>query len=90
MIPASHLKALTAYANDDHPRVSEGEVERAVTEIENRYGVDFEAAEFTEAMENEAIALAVEYRIAHEADWFDGSERAWAIAERNRESLENH
>jgi hypothetical protein len=89
VIPANHLKALTAYANDDHPRVSEEEVERAVTEIENRYGVDFEDAEFTEAMENEAIALAVEHRTTHEADWFDGSERAFATAERNRESLEN-
>lgn len=69
---AELVHVLTGYANDVHPRVSEREMQRAITETENTYGCD--AADFTEAMENDAIARAVERRVAHEQDWYDGSE----------------
>ncbi|HET9819615.1 MAG TPA: hypothetical protein VFP92_10660 [Rhodanobacteraceae bacterium] len=69
---ASLVHILTRYACDMHPRVTEDEMQRAITDTENRYGCD--ADDFTPAMENDAISLAVERRIAHEQDWFDGSE----------------
>lgn len=68
------MQPLIGYANDIHPRVSTAEMERAITETENRYGVDFD--DFDEKLENEAINLAVQYRLAHEQDWFDGSENS--------------
>lgn len=71
-ITADELRLLTGYANDAHPRVSEDEMQRAIEQTEARYGCDF--ADFTEAMQNDAISLAVERRVAHEEDWFDGSE----------------
>jgi len=69
---AELVHVLTGYANDLHPRVSRDDMQRAITETENSYGCD--AADFTEAMENDAVALAVERRVAYEQDWFDGSE----------------
>lgn len=69
---AELVHILTGYANDLHPRVSHDEMEHAITDTENRYGCD--ADDFTEAMENDAISLAVERRVVHEQDWFDGSE----------------
>ena len=68
------VRVLTGYARDYHPRVSVEAVKSAITDIENRYGVDFDSDDFTQAMEDEAIALAVDRRNAHEQDWFDGSE----------------
>lgn len=73
---AALVHILTGYANDAHPRVTEDEMERAIVDTENRYGCD--AADFTDAMENDAISLAVERRVAHELDWFDGSENCHA------------
>lgn len=69
---AELIHILTGYANDLHPRVSESDMQRAITDTGNRYGCD--VADFTVAIENDAISLAVERRAAHEQDWFDGSE----------------
>jgi hypothetical protein len=69
---AELVHVLIGYANDLHPRVSEDEMERAITDTENRYGCD--AADFTETMENDAVSLAVERRFAYEQDWYDNSE----------------
>jgi len=69
---AAFVHVLTRYANDLHPRVSEDEMQRAITDTENTHGCD--ADDFTDAMENDAISLAVERRVAYEQDWFDGSE----------------
>jgi len=69
---AALVHVLTRYANDLHPRVSEDEMQDAITETENSHGCD--AEDFTDAMENDAISRAVERRIDLEKDWFDGSE----------------
>lgn len=69
---AELVRVLTGYACDLHPRVSEGEMERAITETENFFGCD--ADDFNDDMEGHAIARAVDLRITHEQDWFDGSE----------------